>query len=66
MILGDKSLIFRVLCHKETTCWHKFRMETAPEEWIKINTDAAYCYTTQQASVGVIARDHEGKVVRSS
>jgi hypothetical protein len=42
------------------------RWFTPPTGWIKVNTDAAFCYDSGAASVGIIIRDSAGKVLLST
>lgn len=37
-----------------------------PEGWVKVNTDGAFILQSREAGVGVIIRDHTGKVLISS
>jgi hypothetical protein len=37
-----------------------------PTGWIKVNMDAAFCYDSGAASVGIIIRDSAGKVLLSA
>jgi ribonuclease HI len=41
----------------------RVRWELPPHGWVKLNTDAGYCPRSGLASLGVVVRDAEGKVL---
>jgi hypothetical protein len=57
-----KEPVFSNLGHKRTQAVSK----APPPGWVKINTDGAFCPRTGEASVGVIARDHQGVTILSA
>jgi hypothetical protein len=34
-----------------------------PQDWVKVNTDAAFCEASGKASAGIVVRDSQGRVI---